>query len=301
MLLVTNSFAEIQMNKLSQEVVDYFIDHLHDDDNALKACSTVCRGWSPATRRHLFEGDFEITSLERLQFLLDPSLTWSHTHVITAWGSVENTPALLEFPCLNRFTFITTLNLHNIEAAQPDLDDLVQPFFDNFPSVHTLCITKSRFLSLHTIMRFIHSLPLLFNMSFTATMWTSKGNPMSQDLPFPVRHLLLFGPYDDCEFFDYLLDLHPILPLHSFWIGNRDSLVLRVVESCRASLRTANLVTLGMPLISGLKALFSYTYRRMGSTQHQLVKLPFAYDHHNGERLQYLAPQALDNRHEQPS
>ncbi|TBU37289.1 hypothetical protein BD309DRAFT_876732, partial [Dichomitus squalens] len=37
------------------EIVDYIIDHLHDDTPTLSASSLVCRAWLPSCRYHLFE------------------------------------------------------------------------------------------------------------------------------------------------------------------------------------------------------------------------------------------------------
>ncbi|KAF8970631.1 hypothetical protein BDZ97DRAFT_54398 [Flammula alnicola] len=37
-----------------QELIDLFIDHLHDDRKALKSCGLVCKAWLPASRHHLF-------------------------------------------------------------------------------------------------------------------------------------------------------------------------------------------------------------------------------------------------------
>ncbi|KJA17670.1 hypothetical protein HYPSUDRAFT_46146 [Hypholoma sublateritium FD-334 SS-4] len=39
----------------SQEVIEQFIDHLHDNKEALRECALVCRAWVPRSRYHLFE------------------------------------------------------------------------------------------------------------------------------------------------------------------------------------------------------------------------------------------------------
>lgn len=39
---------------LPQELVDRYIDYLHDDPTALRTCSTVCHQWLPASSFHLF-------------------------------------------------------------------------------------------------------------------------------------------------------------------------------------------------------------------------------------------------------
>jgi hypothetical protein len=40
---------------IPQEVIDYIIDHLHDDKETLRKCSLVSRAWLPSSSLHLFE------------------------------------------------------------------------------------------------------------------------------------------------------------------------------------------------------------------------------------------------------
>ncbi|CAL1712076.1 unnamed protein product [Somion occarium] len=42
------------ISNLSQELIDMFIDHLHDDEASLASCSLVCKDWMDASRHHLF-------------------------------------------------------------------------------------------------------------------------------------------------------------------------------------------------------------------------------------------------------
>jgi hypothetical protein len=45
---------------LPRETLDYIVDHLHDNPQALQQCSLVCKSWVPQTQKHLFaEVDFE--------------------------------------------------------------------------------------------------------------------------------------------------------------------------------------------------------------------------------------------------
>lgn len=46
---------EVQLPKFSSEVADIFIDYLHNDQQALFACSLVCKSWLPGARFHAFE------------------------------------------------------------------------------------------------------------------------------------------------------------------------------------------------------------------------------------------------------
>jgi len=40
---------------IPQELIDAFIDHLHDDDKSLGNCGLVCKDWLPSSRFHLFD------------------------------------------------------------------------------------------------------------------------------------------------------------------------------------------------------------------------------------------------------
>lgn len=42
------------MSVVPNELADYILDFLHDDRNALKACSLTCRIWYPTARYHLY-------------------------------------------------------------------------------------------------------------------------------------------------------------------------------------------------------------------------------------------------------
>lgn len=39
---------------LPPEILDFIVDHLHDESNTLKSCSVVSKSWVPRSRRHLF-------------------------------------------------------------------------------------------------------------------------------------------------------------------------------------------------------------------------------------------------------
>jgi len=50
---------------LLPEILDYVIDHLHDEPKSLKECCLVSKSWVPRTRKHLF-ADVKFRSADNL-------------------------------------------------------------------------------------------------------------------------------------------------------------------------------------------------------------------------------------------
>jgi len=69
---------------LPPEILDYIVDFLHDNQNALKRCCLVSKSWIPRTRKHLFADiRFEDgTSLEL--WILQPLLAITPTRCTLA-------------------------------------------------------------------------------------------------------------------------------------------------------------------------------------------------------------------------
>lgn len=115
---------------------DRFIDFLHHDSEALKACSLVCRAWIPASRFHLFEWlSFRIVrpiyarnkgSYEDKVKLLDSSFCTLFKHVrnihirgLMPDGYPIPIPSWLQplGKYLNRFTSVTVLELLSMSTS----------------------------------------------------------------------------------------------------------------------------------------------------------------------------------------
>ncbi|KAK0431289.1 hypothetical protein EV421DRAFT_1854452 [Armillaria borealis] len=131
-----NEINKIKGPRFPPELFDRFIDFLHHDNEALKACSLVCRAWIPATRFHLFEWlSFDIVrsihagnkgSYEDKVKLLDSSFCtlFKHVRKIHIDGSMPDgypipIPSWLQplGKYLNRFTSITVLHLLFISTS----------------------------------------------------------------------------------------------------------------------------------------------------------------------------------------
>ncbi|KAK0436766.1 hypothetical protein EV421DRAFT_1830825 [Armillaria borealis] len=125
-----NEINKIKGPRFPPELFDRFIDFLHHDNEALKACSLVCRAWIPASRFHLFEWlSFDIVrpiyarnkgSYEDKVKLLDSSFCTLFKHIREIYidglmpdGYRVPIPSWLQplAQHLNRFTGVTVLHL----------------------------------------------------------------------------------------------------------------------------------------------------------------------------------------------
>lgn len=259
------------MDKLPQELVDHFIDYLHDDYEPLLACSMVCRTWVPATRHHLFER-VVIRDLDDLQALSNSTFPFSVTRKLSISCLESGTSDILGSSCWSRFDQITELRVENFDAESPELDSMVPHFFTNFPNVEQLSLMYSQFRSLQTVMISIHSFPRLLNLRICFTYW--KTDLRTGDFPyvsFPVRHLRTLGISLD-EFWDYLLELHPSPSLDLQIISTpflhlNIPFLTRVLEGCRASLRVIDFKELRRSIQNKKRYFTSEIYLAMGYVQ----------------------------------
>ncbi|KAJ7156270.1 hypothetical protein C8R46DRAFT_429892 [Mycena filopes] len=115
------------------ELVDRFIDYLHDDDHALGNCALVSKTWLPASRYHLFSLVvlFNANWMAFLRLLTSPFATFTPHFVHT-------------------LAFAKTVGSSTILASL--LDDILPklPQFPAFTSLY-LGILNWRFLSPHTV------------------------------------------------------------------------------------------------------------------------------------------------------
>ncbi|KAK0436760.1 hypothetical protein EV421DRAFT_1830786 [Armillaria borealis] len=127
-----NEVNKIKGPRFPPELFDRFIDFLHHDNEALKACSLVCRAWIPASRFHLFEKiDFAVLYSYRGKVeLLDSSFCtlFKYVREITIDGNIDDghpipmrgiplswLQPLAQY--LDRFTGVTVLCLRCMTTA----------------------------------------------------------------------------------------------------------------------------------------------------------------------------------------
>ena len=123
------------------ETCDVIIDHLHDDPDALRACSLVSKSWINRSREHLFN---EIEFQDRSQFLLwktyfpDPSNSPAHHAKFLSFGRTT-IKAYVGF--LESFTNLTYLQVWVDDPGGCEPGPNVS--YNLLPTLTTLCVRFS--------------------------------------------------------------------------------------------------------------------------------------------------------------
>ena len=161
-LLTDNTMSE-PLPRLPSEIVDYIIDFLHDDRNALKRCCLVSESWIPRARRHLFN-EIELDEFSSLKawgkLFPDPAKSPAyHVRSLVIFGLNVQVEGAEESGCIQSLINVTQSAVYGIENAK-------LKFFHNFsPVVKSLrVIAISGPLS--NILALVCSFPLLEDLKY---------------------------------------------------------------------------------------------------------------------------------------
>jgi len=164
---------------LSQEILDYTIDLLHDKPEILKRCCLVSKSWVPRTRKYLF-ADIKFHSADDLG-------SWKKT-----FPDIANSPAYYartlsvgcprlvialdgEEGCIRAFSGVTSLHLDSRSRHLSASEVSLAPFYKFSPSLKSLCMGPIIF-PYPGLFDFILSFPLLEDLSLTG-----YGDPQFDD------------------------------------------------------------------------------------------------------------------------
>ena len=154
---------------LPPETLDYIVDLLHDDPNALKACCLVSKSWVARTRKHLF-AEVELRAEEDLEswkrLFPDPSTSPAHFSKSLHVGCADAVrPADAEMGgWLTGFARIVHLDVKTQEGFLEDLAVSLVPFHAFSRTIKSLHV-DSIDLPLSRIFDFVLSSPLLEDLS----------------------------------------------------------------------------------------------------------------------------------------
>ena len=155
---------------LAQEIVDYIVDFLHDDQTALTQASLVSRAWASRTRVHLCE-TMNITSCKlrssNLSYLT-PLCSYVKTLRFTGPGEITDLSALLD--CFEQS------ELHTLVIDSWELDNIgrqsIRRCFVKFPC---LSVTTLELLSVYpgsaTPLTLLSLFPNVDNFAISACLW----------------------------------------------------------------------------------------------------------------------------------
>jgi hypothetical protein len=158
---------------LPQELVDIIIDHLHDDQQSLLACSLVCQNWVEPSRIHKFASstikwetrqksfnDFPIA----LQYLQDLTVIISSGFIETSLPKLPN--ANLRRLCVEGLSILGTwINLFSPVSLHPYTD------------LTTLELCHCIIPNFSTLTRLIYHFPNLASLSIRQTLFRSSSVP----------------------------------------------------------------------------------------------------------------------------
>lgn len=207
----TSEFENRILKRIPQEIIDQFIDHLHDDEGALRTCGLVCRAWVPSSRYHLFDIVFfcalDIEMEGRFSgligYLEHPLCTFAssvRTLFITTLTDHDQDPPLCPpptwadplIPCLSKLVSVKTLVANSIGGRRFGWDPLFKstPFITR---ITCLYLESPDFTTFEDCMDTICSFPSLESLEYNPNFRNDEGCilnlPVSLGSPSPPPSL----------------------------------------------------------------------------------------------------------------
>ncbi|KAJ6481514.1 hypothetical protein C8R47DRAFT_1073871 [Mycena vitilis] len=185
------------------ELGDRIIDFLWDSRPDLRACSTVCRQWLPASRHHLFTRVTVRPTLEFLAFLQSAS------------SVVPDHAQTLDFRLWpQEMDAITCRILHQLGhlGNAPLLGNII---FGSFPPtsweipiashITKICFQHTNFPSCTDFAGFLSKFPDLRELELTYMSWTDGGDQAWPEIQLELNHLSLQGLQQNRDILPWLL------------------------------------------------------------------------------------------------
>jgi hypothetical protein len=194
------SGSESQTSKqtsIPQEIIDQFIDHLHNNGEALKTCALVCRAWVPSSRYHLF-GDVDIWVFQHDRFsnfighLDHPLCTFAPSvrelGLSTSTSTADGSPLHLQadgfgpdwadplIPYLAKLTSVKSLLVHKIGGRTFGW----KPLFKSasfVAQITRLSLLDPEFMTFEDCMDTIHHFPSLESLEYCPSDYDQRIAP----------------------------------------------------------------------------------------------------------------------------
>ncbi|KAF5383164.1 hypothetical protein D9615_004997 [Tricholomella constricta] len=174
-------------NRISPEIHDTIIDHLHSFRPALLSCSTVCKAWLPACRYHLFY-DINLT-LRLAEFLWSSSSAMKNivpyiqnVAIGGAWSAEQRDSFDKVISLLLRLDGVRGLAFETWSwdfVSERSLGVLLKADGKLFHNVTTLRLQYLRFPSFSLLSAFIGGFVALEDLSFDNVTWDFAGLSMA--------------------------------------------------------------------------------------------------------------------------
>jgi hypothetical protein len=161
--------------KIPPEIFDIVIDHLHNDLDALKVCSLVCKSWLPSSRYHLFRSLVVKPSRAKLfGQVLRPQLSTLPNHVfhltIGQLGDSYFTPQRNLIRLIPRLSSMQSLKIHRVNHASFGEWSTLR-----FEAVIDLDIVFVKLKTFSELLDLLAAFPSLQMLFLSEISWSSSG------------------------------------------------------------------------------------------------------------------------------
>ncbi|KAF5378513.1 hypothetical protein D9615_007150 [Tricholomella constricta] len=198
--------------RLPHELIDWIIDHLHDDRAALSACCFVCKAWLASSRYHLFKDICLNYYCDDILALPPPSMFAVAARRLTLSNKKFLPPGIEHFSSINSFYLV---------VLTPNADMLTRiPLL--FSRITLLELNQVRFDSFAHMVQLICALPNLETLTQHICSWIHQevDQPLAELRLPPRLHTLNVLSLRHHVFLDWFNALDPLPPLSTLRLYN---------------------------------------------------------------------------------
>ena len=183
---------------LPEELLDYIVDFLHDQERPLKNCCLVSKSWIPRTRRHLFAYVFfwSGAELESWMKTFPDSYTSPASYTRSLRVDCPRDAANLAGGCwILAFSLVVHFQWTGFETPYTETLLFLAPFQGFSPVLETLHLHLTT-IPPSFIFDFILSFPLLRNL--TIKSYDTPPDYLEDGHPIPPLHPIIIPPFTGC-------------------------------------------------------------------------------------------------------
>lgn len=184
------------MSHFPPELSDYILDFLHDDREALKACSLTTRKWRPAARYHLYR-KVSLPSIQACRTFCEVMKEAPFLAAFTREVGISNTnfefspdvdgAQTQELDHLWSTVLPALIAVERLQVSFLKIDEVFQTNLrKNLNTVTELSMQYCRFPSFFNLVAAVHSFPSLKNCTLRGLSWDESPGPASAS---PLRTL----------------------------------------------------------------------------------------------------------------
>ncbi|KAF8055245.1 hypothetical protein FPV67DRAFT_1544720 [Lyophyllum atratum] len=199
---------------LPHELIDYIIDHLHDDRAALCACCLACKAWLACSRYHLFADVLlDYRRFDDIHSLPQPSTFAVATRRLMLAGTNILPPGIQHFSSITSFY---------LRVSTPTADMVTQiPLL--FSNITLLELNQVTFDSFEQMFQTICRCTALETLTVFAGLWKEESEQLAPGLCLPPHlhtlNILSSWLHIFLDWFNTLESLPPLTTMRLCGIG----------------------------------------------------------------------------------